>query len=67
MRIPASAIVMTLVVAVPFGFAIRDTLKGNDAQSQQEREEAAMRVEEARLHDQEVAEQQAQYEREKKL
>lgn len=67
MRIPASAIVMTLVVAVPFGFAIRDTLKGNDAQSKQEREEAEMRAEEAKLHDQEIAEQQAQYEREKKL
>ena len=66
MRIPASAIVMTLVVAVPFGFAVRDTLKGNDAQSKQDREEAAMRAEEAKLHEQELAEQQAQYEREKK-
>lgn len=67
MRIPPSAIVMTLVVAVPFGFAVRDTLKGNDAQTKQEREEAEMRADEQKQHDREVAEQQAQYEREKKL
>jgi hypothetical protein len=67
MRIPASAIVMTLVVAVPFGFAVRDTLKGNDAQTREQREQAAMRADEDKLHAEEVAEQQAQYEREKKL
>jgi hypothetical protein len=67
MRIPPSAIVMTLVVAVPFGFAVRDTLKGNDAQTKQEREAAEMRADEQKLRDQEIAEQQAQYEREKRL
>jgi hypothetical protein len=67
MRIPPSAIVMTLVVAVPFGFAVRDTLKGNDAQTEQEREEAEMRAAEAKLEANQAAEEQAQYEREKKL
>jgi hypothetical protein len=37
MRIPPSAIVMSLVVAVPFGLAIRDSLKGNDLQSKMDR------------------------------
>lgn len=67
MRIPPSAIVMTLVVGVPFGLAVRDTLKGNDAQTQQEREEAEMRADEAKLQANQAAEEQAQYEREKKL
>lgn len=67
MRIPPSAIVMALVVAVPFGFAVRDTLKGNDAQTKQEREEAEMRAEEAKLQAAQAEEEQAQYEREKKL
>jgi len=38
MRIPPSAIVMSLLVAVPFGLAIRDSLKGNDLQSKMDRE-----------------------------
>jgi|GEM_PF-2288644 len=67
MRIPPSAIVMTLLVAVPFGFAVRDTLKGNDPQTLKEREEAQLRAEEQKAHEEELAEQQAQYEREKKL
>ncbi|HEY6035419.1 MAG TPA: hypothetical protein VIV58_14200 [Kofleriaceae bacterium] len=67
MRIPPSAIVMTLLVAVPFGFAVRDTLKGNDPQTVKQREEAQIRVEEQKAHEEELAEQQAQYEREKKL
>jgi hypothetical protein len=67
MRIPPSAIVMALVVAVPFGFAVRDTLKGNDAQTKQEREQAELRAEEAKLQAEQAAEEQAQYEREKKL
>jgi hypothetical protein len=46
MRIPPSAIVMTLVVSVPFGLAIRDSLKGNDRQSKQDRE-----LEEARQYE----------------
>jgi hypothetical protein len=65
MRVPTSAIVMTLIVAVPFGFAIRDSLKGNDAQAHLDQEEEEMRVAEAKERDQAAAEQQAQYEREK--
>jgi len=65
MRVPTSAIVMTLIVAVPFGFAIRDSLKGNDAQTALDDEETQMREAEAKYKAQEVAEQQAQYEREK--
>ncbi|MEO6772498.1 MAG: hypothetical protein ABI467_05675 [Kofleriaceae bacterium] len=64
MRVPASAVVMTLVVAVPFGFAIRDTLEGNDAQSQQDRAAAEVRAEQDRFHAQELARQQAEYEHE---
>lgn len=67
MRIPPSAIVMTLLVGMPFGFAVRDTLKGNDPKSEQEREEAHARAEEQKAHDEEIKEQAAQYEREKKL
>lgn len=67
MRVPASAIVMALLVAVPFGFAVRDTLKGNDPLSEKQREEAAQKAEEQKAHEAELAEEQAQYEREKKL
>jgi hypothetical protein len=49
MRIPPSAIVMTLVIAVPFGFAIRDSLKGNDAQSKKEQAEKEVAAEQASL------------------
>jgi len=67
MRVPASAIVMALLVAVPFGFAIRDTMKGNDPQTKKERAEAEEKLEEQKAHEAELAEEQAQYEREKKL
>lgn len=38
MRIPPSVIVMSLVVAVPFGLAIKDTVNHDDPQSRAERE-----------------------------
>lgn len=66
MRVPTSAIVMTLLVAIPFGFAIRDSLKGNDAQARLDKEDEEMRAAEKKYHDEEIAEQQATYEREKK-
>jgi hypothetical protein len=55
MRIPPSVIVMSIVVAVPFGLAIKDTVKHDDPQSRAEREakreadefEAEQRVHEA--------------------
>lgn len=65
MRVPTSAIVMTLIVAVPFGFAIRDSLKGDDVQTHLDKEEEEMRAAEAKYREQEIADQQAQYEREK--
>jgi hypothetical protein len=40
---------MTLVIAVPFGFAIRDSLKGNDAQSKKEQAEKDVAAQEASL------------------
>src|SRR6267154_5723319 len=38
MRIPPSVIVMSIVVAVPFGLAIKDTVNHDDPQSRAERE-----------------------------
>src|ERR1700759_4593458 len=58
---------MTLLVGVPFGIAVGDTLKGNDAQTKQEREDAEMRAAADKLQAEQAAEEQAQYEREKKL
>src|SRR5664279_4265902 len=49
MRIPPSAIVMTLVIAVPFGFAIRDSLKGNDLQSKKEQAEKEVAAQETAM------------------
>ena len=65
MRVPASAIVMTLVVAVPLGLAVRDTLHGNDLASTEQREAAEAEAREAQLRADEAAEQQREYEREK--
>jgi hypothetical protein len=56
---------MTLVVAIPFGFAVRDTLHGDDLASKQEREAKEQAAREQQLHDEELAEQQRAYEREK--
>src|SRR5664279_445698 len=65
MRIPPSAIVMTLVITVPFRFAIRDSLKGNDLQSKKEQAEKDAVAEEARLHAEEKEREAKEYEAQK--
>ena len=65
MRIPPSAIVMTLVIAVPFGFAIRDSLKGNDLQSKKEQAEKDAIAEAAKLRAEEQEREDKQYEAQK--
>ena len=42
MRIPSSTIVMTVIAAVPFGLAIRDTALHRDRMHQRERDRAAL-------------------------
>jgi hypothetical protein len=71
MRIPPSVIVMSLVVAVPFGLAIRETVNHDDPKSRAERElqketeemEAAQRAEEAEQAKLRAEEQKKQNER----
>ena len=67
MRIPPSVIVLPLILAVPFGFAIRDSLKGNDPASQEERAKHELDDLEVREHDQQIAAERDQYERAKQV
>jgi hypothetical protein len=65
MRIPPSAIVMTLVIAVPFGFAIRDSLEGNDPQSKKQQAERVAAAQVAALQAEESARVEQEYEAQK--
>lgn len=67
MRIFPSAIVLPLILAVPFGLAIRDSLKGNDPASAEERAKKELADLEVREHDQQIAAERDQYERANQL
>ena len=56
---------MTLVIAVPFGFAIRDSVKGNDRESKQEHEAKVAREAEEQAELERIKAQKAEYEHEK--
>lgn len=56
---------MTLVIAVPFGFAIRDSLKGNDLQSRKEQAEKEAAAQVAALQAEESARVEREYEAQK--
>jgi hypothetical protein len=58
MRIPPSVIVMSIVVAVPFGLAIKDTVKHDDPQSRADRQ-AKIEAEEMEAHEREYEAEQA--------
>lgn len=56
---------MTLVIAVPFGFAIRDSLEGNDLQSKQEQADKAAAAQAAAFQAEEGARVEREYEAQK--
>jgi hypothetical protein len=56
MRIPSSAIVMTLVAAVPFGLAIRDTLQHREPRDLRVQQALAEQARERAEADEEIAE-----------
>ncbi len=67
MRTPSSVIVLPLILAVPFGLAIRDSLKGSDPASEEERAKREHGELEVREHDQQIAAERDQYERAKQV
>ncbi|CAN5670696.1 hypothetical protein BH11MYX1_BH11MYX1_03370 [soil metagenome] len=67
MRIPPSAIVLPLILAVPFGLAIRDSVKGNDRASEEARAAKDLAELDAQQASARVAAEQDQYERTKRL
>ncbi len=67
MKVPASAIVLPLILAVPFGFAVRDSIKGDDAETKQAAKAKQLAEEETREANARADAEQKQYEREKAL
>jgi hypothetical protein len=63
MRIPPSAIVLPLILAVPFGFAIRDSLRGTDRAGEEAKAKQALVELEAKEHEETLAAEREQYER----